>query len=72
MQTEQDVLAMYELVSQRVQATQDHVQDCERKYSMGLITEQTLAYATETLASQTSQQYTLAWVLWGSRESTTK
>jgi hypothetical protein len=40
------------------------VRDSERKYTMGLITEQTLAQTTEVLAAQTGQQHALAWVIW--------
>ena len=39
MRTLQEVHDMYKEVTLRVQETQKRVQDCERKYSMGLITE---------------------------------
>ena len=64
MRTLQEVHDMYKEVTLRVQETQKRVQDCERKYSMGLITEQTLAQTTEYLAAQTGQQHALAWVIW--------
>jgi len=63
MQTQQDVHAMYELVTKRVQETQKRVQDYERQFRMGIIHERTFTQAEQTLASQLSQQYTLAWVL---------
>lgn len=64
MRTPQEVHDMYEEVTKRVQQTQEHVRECERKYTMGLITEQTLAQSTEFLAAQTGQQHALAWVIW--------
>ena len=64
MRTLQEVHEMYKEVTLRVQETQKRVQDFERKYSMGLITEQTLAQTTEYLAAQTGQQHALAWVIW--------
>ena len=64
MRTLQEVHDMYKKVTLRVQEAQQLVQDFERKYSMGLITEQTLAQTTEFLASQTGQQHALAWVIW--------
>lgn len=64
MRTLQEVHDMYNEVTVRVQETQRRVQDLERRFSMGLITEQTLAQSTEFLAAQTGQQHALAWVIW--------
>ncbi len=64
MRTLQEVHEMYKEVTLRVQQTQERVQELERKYSMGLVTEQTLAQTTEFLAAQTGQQHALAWVIW--------
>jgi hypothetical protein len=64
MRTLQEVHDMYKEVTLRVQQTQERVQELERKYSMGLVTEQTLAQTTEFLAAQAGQQHALAWVIW--------
>lgn len=64
MRTLEEVHTMYEEVTKRVQQTQERVREFERKYTMGLITEQTLSQTTEFLAAQTGQQHALAWVIW--------
>lgn len=64
MRTLEEVHNMYKEVTLRVQETQKRVQDCERRFSMGLITEQTLAQSMQFLAAQTGQRDALAWVIW--------
>lgn len=64
MRTVQEVRVMYDEVTARVNETHKRLEEFERKYSMGLITEQTLSHVNEHLASQTGQQHALAWVIW--------